>query len=87
VFSDSLEVFASDWTPDLLDEFRKRRGYDLTPYLPALVGDIGGKTSAVRHDWGQTLTELGEDRYLTPIANGLGITAPNSAPRPTARRP
>jgi hypothetical protein len=75
VFSDSLEVYGSDWTADLLDEFRKRRGYDLTPFLPALVGDIGEKTASVRHDWGQTLTELSEDRYLTPIrewAHGHG---------------
>jgi len=68
VFSDSLEVFASDWTPDLLSEFQKRRGYDLTPYLPALIGDIGEKTGSVRRDWGRTLTELAEERYLTPIA-------------------
>jgi alpha-L-rhamnosidase len=67
VFSDSLEVFASDWTGNLLDEFRKRRGYDLTPYLPALVGDIGERTGAIRHDWGETLTELAEEHYLTPI--------------------
>ena len=67
VFSDSLEVFASDWTGDLLDEFRKRRGYDLTPYLPALIGDIGERTGAIRHDWGETLTELAEEHYLTPI--------------------
>ncbi|MGD1071450.1 MAG: glycosyl hydrolase [Bryobacteraceae bacterium] len=67
VFSDSLEVFGSDWTPDMLAEFHKRRGYDLTPYLPALVGDIGDKTAAVRRDWGKTLTELCEERYLTPI--------------------
>jgi hypothetical protein len=67
VFSDSLEVFGSDWTPNLLDEFRKRRGYDLTPYLPALVGDIGDKTGAVRHDWGQTLYELADDNYLRPV--------------------
>jgi hypothetical protein len=67
VFSDSLEVFASDWTPDMLAEFHKRRGYDLTPYLPALVGDMGDKTAAVRRDWGKTLTELCEERYLTPI--------------------
>ena len=40
VFSDSLEVYNSDWTPDLLAEFRHRRGYDLTPYLPLIcVGD------------------------------------------------
>jgi hypothetical protein len=67
IFSDSLEVFASDWTGDLLEQFQKRRGYDLTPFLPALIGDIGEKTADVRHDWGKTLTELCEERYLTPI--------------------
>ena len=67
VFSDSLEVYGSDWTPNLLEEFRKRRGYDLTPLLPALVGDIGERTSDVRRDWGRTLTELAEENYLTPI--------------------
>ena len=41
VFSDSLEVERSDWTPNFLAEFQKRRGYDLTPYLPALAVDIG----------------------------------------------
>ena len=67
VFSDSLEDFGSDWTGDLISEFKKRRGYDLAPYLPALVGDIGEKTGSVRHDWGKTLTELANERYLTPI--------------------
>jgi len=66
-FSDSLEVYGSDWTGDLLEQFRNRRGYDLTPYLPALVQDIGPETSDVRHDWGQTLTELINERYLVPI--------------------
>jgi len=67
VFSDSLEVYSADWTPDFLAQFQKRRGYDLTPYLPALAGDIGGKTLAIRHDWGKTLTELVDENYLTPI--------------------
>ncbi len=67
VFSDSLEVYGSDWTPNLLDEFRRRRGYDLTPYLPALIGDIGPATAAVRHDWGLTLTELANENFLEPI--------------------
>ena len=67
VFSDSLEVYGSDWTSDLLREFYQRRGYDLTPYLPALVQDIGPKTSDIRHDWGKTLTELIDERYLAPI--------------------
>jgi len=67
VFSDSLEVYGSDWTPDFLQQFQQRRGYDLTPYLPALVGNMGTLTRAVRHDWGETLTELVEENYLTPI--------------------
>src|SRR6201999_4235760 len=46
VFSDSLEDYGSNWTPDLLAEFRNRRGYDLTPHLPALIGNDGPETEA-----------------------------------------
>jgi len=67
VFSDSLEDYGSNWTGDLMAEFGTRRGYDLTPYLPALVGDDGPLTAAVRHDWGRTLTELANERYLAPL--------------------
>ena len=67
VFCDSLEVYNQDWTPDFLDEFKKRRGYDLKPYLPALAFDIGPKTLDVRHDWGKTLTELYNERFLAPL--------------------
>jgi alpha-L-rhamnosidase len=68
VFCDSLEVFGSDWTTDFVGEFRRRRGYDLLPHLPALVDGASGPESAeVRHDWGQTLTELLNDRFLQPL--------------------
>ena len=37
IFCDSLEVQAYlYWNDDFLEEFRKYRGYDLTPYLPIL---------------------------------------------------
>jgi hypothetical protein len=67
VFSDSLEDYGSDWTPNLIAEFQRRRGYDLTPFLSALIGDIGPDTPAIRHDWGLTLTELANDQFLQPI--------------------
>ena len=67
IFSDSLEDYGSDWTPELLAEFKKRRGYDLTPHLLALVGDAGLETAAIRHDWGKTLTELANENYLKPL--------------------
>src|SRR2546425_1261671 len=67
VFCDSLEVYNQDWTSDFLEEFKRRRGYDLKPYLPALVVNIGPKTLEIRRDWGKTLTELLNERFLTPL--------------------
>lgn len=68
VFSDSLEVYGSDWTPGLLEQFRQRRGYDLLPHLSELFSASPTEEAlAVRHDWGQTLTELVDENYLKPI--------------------
>ena len=67
VFSDSLEVYGSDWTQQLPAEFRKRRGYDLIPHLPELLAGGTPQAEAVRHDWGQTLAELVRDNYLAPL--------------------
>jgi hypothetical protein len=68
IFCDSLEVFGSDWTPTLLDEFRRRRGYDLQPLLPVLVAGTDARAGDIRHDWGETLTELVEDNFLHPLS-------------------
>ena len=67
VFCDSLEAYEGDWTGDLLDEFRRRRGYDLTSHLPALADADAAATADVRHDWGRTLTELVDERFLRPL--------------------
>ena len=67
VFCDSLEVVGEDWTTNFFDEFKKRRGYDLRPLLPALTNDAAEKSRDVRHDWGRTLTELLNDRFLAPM--------------------
>ncbi len=67
VFSDSLEVYESDWTPDFLTEFRNRRGYDLTPHLPELVAGTGAAAADLRYDWGRTLAELIDQNYLAAI--------------------
>ncbi|MCB0669249.1 MAG: hypothetical protein KDC80_25675, partial [Saprospiraceae bacterium] len=62
-FNDSYEVDdargQSNWTPDLLDEFSRRRGYDLQRYLPALLMD-GPQESQVRvlSDFRETFSDL-----------------------------
>jgi hypothetical protein len=67
IFCDSLEVYNSDWSSDFLDEFQKRRGYDLKPLLPMLVNDMGAETRGLRRDWGRTLFELLNERFLAPM--------------------
>jgi hypothetical protein len=62
-FNDSYEVDDAsgqgDWTPSLLDEFRKRRGYDLRRYLPALVGrDTADLNARVIADYRTTMSDL-----------------------------
>jgi hypothetical protein len=44
-FTDSMELEGCNWTGDLAEEFKKRRGYDVMPYLPFTmfkVGRLGG---------------------------------------------
>ena len=67
VFCDSLEVYGSDWSPDFLQEFQKRRGYDLVPHLPELAEGSDAKSRAVRRDWGKTLTELFDERFASTV--------------------
>ena len=67
IFCDSLEVYDSDWTTDFLEQFRLRRGYDLKPHLPALASGAGPGADAIRHDWGETLTDLLNERFVEPM--------------------
>src|SRR6185369_11040 len=67
IFCDSLEVYNSDWSADFLEEFKKRRGYDLKPHLPMFINGSGQETKRLRRDWGRTLSELLNERFLAPI--------------------
>ena len=40
ILVDSYEVGSQNWTQGLENEFRRRRGYDLTPYLPVFAGHV-----------------------------------------------
>ncbi len=62
-FNDSYEVDdargQANWTPDLLEEFKARRGYDLRNHLPALFGkDALEKNIRVLCDYRETMSEL-----------------------------
>ena len=80
VFCDSLEVQANlFWTDDFPQEFRRRRGYDLAPYLPILkvqtarepfgeyvdlpIFDMSKVGDQIRHDYRQTVSDLMAERF------------------------
>jgi hypothetical protein len=58
---DSWEMGAQNWTGAFREEFRRRRGYDLLPYLPAVTGrPVGSLETSERFLWDlrQTANEL-----------------------------
>jgi hypothetical protein len=67
-FNDSYEVDdafgQANWTPDFLDEFVKRRGYDLRAYLPALCRpDTSEQSLRVLSDFRETFSDLILDTF------------------------
>lgn len=67
IFSDSLEVYGANWTDDLPEQFKARRGYDLAPHLLSLFVD-DERSAGVRYDWSLTLSELVNERYLSQVS-------------------
>ena len=83
-FNDSYEVDdargSSDWTEDMFEEFRARRGYDLRAHMPDLLGISGDEETARRvlFDYRTTIGELLLENYSTlwqkwAAAQGKGI--------------
>ncbi len=61
-FNDSYEVEAATWTPTLLDEFLKRRGYKLEEHFPELIASATPQSPSantqVLSDYRETLGDL-----------------------------
>ncbi len=57
------------WSEDFKEEFFKRKGYDIMPFLPALYEYIGNITPKIRLDYCEVLLDLAEERYFQPIYN------------------
>ena len=58
------------WTADLPEEFRRRKGYDLLPHVPALLREMpmpGTRTAEVLLDYREVMADLFEERFLLPI--------------------
>jgi hypothetical protein len=65
LFCDSWEVFGSNWCHNFPEEFKKRKGYDIVDYLPALFEDIGEITPFIRYDYHSVLSELAIENFFS----------------------
>ena len=85
---DSWEGGRNSWTKRFPEEFYKRRGYDLMPYLPVLAGlKLGDADTRARilRDYNLTISDLIADYHyghLRQLANADGLTCYSEAAGP-----
>ena len=77
-FNDSYEVADATWTPTLLDEFEKRRGYQLQDYFPLLQEGDAKIVSDYRETLGDLLLENFTNQW-TAWAHSHGAITRNQA--------
>lgn len=81
LFTDSWELGGMNWTENLRQEFRQRRGYDPFPWVPVLAGRLVGSREASNrflNDLRRTFADLVVDQHYAVFAAnaakyGLGI--------------
>lgn len=85
---DSWECGSQNWSPLFKAEFLKRRGYDLTPYLPIMTGlplESAKVSEDFLYDVRKTISELVVDQFYKTLAGlakakGVTFTAESIAP-------
>lgn len=80
VITDSWEAGSQNWTDDMIAQFKARRGYDPTPWMPVLAGHIVESSAASDRflwDLRKTISDLIADEHYGQIeaslkARGMG---------------
>jgi hypothetical protein len=69
-FVDSWEAGGQNWTGNMPEEFRRRRGYDLIPFLPVMTGRVVGDlqtSERLLYDLRQTVSELVAENFWAEL--------------------
>lgn len=71
LLTDSTEVGASNWTPELKSQFKRLRGYDPERWMPVLAGIPVGtraQSDAFLFDFRRTLADLHAEQHYGTVA-------------------
>ena len=68
-FSDELNfrVSGNIWNNYFAEEFKRRKGYDIIPYLDALFVEIGAITPKIKLDYNDVIVSLSEENFFKPV--------------------
>jgi hypothetical protein len=85
---DSWECGSQNWSKNFAVEFKKKRGYDLLPYLLVMTGTPitdAATSEKVLHDVRETIAELVNDKFYGTLKNlahakGVQFSAESIAP-------
>ncbi|HEV8271723.1 MAG TPA: glycosyl hydrolase [Chitinophagaceae bacterium] len=85
---DSWECGSQNWSKNFIAEFKRRRGYDLLPYLLVTTGvpiESAAKSEKILHDVRATIAELVNDIFYVTLkklsaAKGCKFSAESIAP-------
>jgi hypothetical protein len=82
---DSWEMCTQNWGNDFADQFKKRRGYDIMPYLATITGAVVGSREISERflfDYRLTAQELILENYIQHLKNAgerYGLSFSNEA--------
>ncbi len=87
-YIDSWEAGSQNWNKNFATEFKKRRGYDLMPYLLVMTGtpiNDAATSEKILHDVRETIAELVNDVFYVTLRKlslekGCDFMAENVAP-------
>jgi hypothetical protein len=76
IFCDSIETMGANWTRGITDSFRERKGYDISPWLPLVLGgDVAGISPEMRdgvlrarYDWSEHVVSVFLDNFTAEYA-------------------
>src|SRR6185437_12015922 len=74
VINDSWEAGSQNWTDDMIQQFRKRRGYDPIPWMPVLTGEVvesAEASDAFLWDFRKTIADLIADEHYGELEKVL----------------
>jgi len=86
---DSWECGSQNWSKNFATEFKARRGYELTPWLPLMAGvpiNSTAKSDSVLRDVRQTIADLINDVFFDEVrklANSRGVELSTECVAPT----